>query len=81
MFYGKRIKALELRIDALEKKIHELTLRVQTQNADIDKLYELYAAREKKKEQELARTNKPKPRRCQKSRAAADGKENPKNTK
>lgn len=81
MFYGKRIKALELRIDALEKKIHELTHRVQIQNADIDKLYELYAAREKKKEQELARANKPKPRRYQKSRAAADGKENPKTTK
>ena len=43
MFYGKKIKELEARVNALETRIHELTHSVAQQGTEIDKLYALFA--------------------------------------
>lgn len=72
MFFGKKIKELEVRVDELEKRIHELAHSLYEQGKEIDQLYARMMAKEEKAN---------KPRSKKKPRTIIDGKENTKATK
>ena len=72
MFYGKKIKALEERLDVLEARVYELTHLVSKYCQDVDALAELFRKQEEEKAQRA------KQRKHNKSKK--NGKEAPKAT-
>jgi phosphate uptake regulator len=72
MFYGKKIKELELSVNALESRAHELAHSVHAQSEEIDRLYARLVAQE-------AKAHQPKPKKPKKQ--MFDGKEKSKATK
>ena len=77
MFYAKRIKNLEDKIDALEVKVKELLAITINYCQDVDQLFLTYKRQEAAKmkvEQEVIKPA-PRPRRRQRKN---NGKENPK---
>lgn len=70
MFYGKKIKELEERVNALETRIHELNNAVTLQGAEIDKLYALFANQAAAKVQDKKPSYRHRPKKN-------NGKENP----
>lgn len=75
MFYNKKIKALESRVDELEKSVAALTESVRAQSNEIELLYAQFAGMQKTKEH-----SQPKPRRYKRKPCPnfdpIDGKEN-----
>ena len=70
MFYGKKIKELEARVNALETRVHELNHAVAQQGIEIDKLYVLFANTIAAKVQDKKPSHRHRPKKN-------NGKENP----
>lgn len=80
MFYGKKIKALEGRLDALEVMVQEQARLISKYCQEVDALYEHYKKMLTLQDETPAPVTpapEPKPRRRPKRR---NGKENPKAT-
>lgn len=71
MFYNRRIKELEVRVESLVKRVNELAHRIHEQNTEIDRLCLLI------EQQATAMAQKPKPKYRPKKH---NGKETPKAT-
>ena len=71
MFYGKKINALEERLDALEVRVHELAHLASKYCQDVDALAELYRQQEAAKAQRAQQRKKFKPKNNGKENSAA----------
>lgn len=82
MFFNKKIKEIEARVDALEERVHELAHKAHEQEQEIDKLYALFVSKfmdTKPTEQKAEPKSEQKPKNYRPRRRAKkmmDGKEN-----
>ena len=77
MFYAKRIKNLEDKIDALEVQVKEILAITSKYCQDVDQLFLAYKRQEEAKEKAKQEAVKPAPRPRRRPRKN-NGKENPK---
>jgi hypothetical protein len=75
MFYRKRIKQLEDRVDALEVQVKEIYAITSKYCQDVDQLLLAYKRQEEAKERAMQEANKPAPRPRRRPRKN-NGKEN-----